>query len=28
LCYEMAADFAQLYRNYADDPELPRFKFR
>jgi hypothetical protein len=28
LCYEMAADFAQLYRDYASDPALPRFKFR
>lgn len=28
LCYEMAADFAQLYRNYASDPALPPFKFR
>jgi hypothetical protein len=28
LCYEMAADFAQLYRDYASDPALPRLQVR
>jgi hypothetical protein len=28
LCYEMAADFARLYRDYANDPALPRLQFR
>lgn len=26
LCYEMAADFAQLYRQYADRIQLPRYR--
>jgi hypothetical protein len=28
LCYEMVADFARLYRDYASDPALPRLKVR
>jgi hypothetical protein len=28
VCYEMAADFVRLYREYASDPVLPRLKVR
>lgn len=28
LCYKMAADFAQLYRDHASYPALPRLKFK